>query len=383
MIPFILASVLSLLLSNSAIGAEGAPGRVDASQFKAAYAAFQAAQKQGNKVETHEYAMEALRLGEQLYGENHRSTAALTMNAALAYPTGWQGMPRPDSLNLMHQLVARYENLFGSQSVEVIEPLLLLAEALAVQGFVVGEDESPARARTRFESSEKELSEISNKIYRLVDTYGSEVDASTVLIRLSRLRVGDSEEMARTALQLRQSVLGLSHPLTLSSRYYYASNFLKESLLLEELKRLLDKDQLPPRLRFAALQQLSMKDTKDREQYAALLTQFEPGAEAPPGPPKDYYPISKVQPIYPRKAMKKLESGYVVVEFTVTETGSVEDVFVVTSCVYNSKRNCLNRRTFNKSAVAAAEKFQYIPRFVDGYPVRSVGVQNMVTYELY
>ena len=383
MIPFFLACVLSLLLSNSAIGAEGAPGPVDASQFKAAYAAFQKAQKQGNKVETHEYAMEALRLGEQLYGENHRSTAALTMNAALAYPTGWQGMPRPDSLNLMHQLVARYENLFGSQSVEVIEPLLLLAEALAGQGFVVGEDESLARARTRFESSEKELSEISNKIYRLVDTYGSEVDASTVLIRLSRLRVGDSEEMARTALQLRQSVLGLSHPLTLSSRYYYARNFLKESLLLEELKRLLDEDQLPPRLRFAALQQLSMKDTKDREQYAALLTQFDPGAEAPPGPPKDYYPISKVQPIYPRKAMKKLESGYVVVEFTVTETGSVEDVFVVKSCVYNSKRNCLNRRTFNKSAVAAAEKFQYIPRFVDGYPIRSVGVQNMITYELY
>ena len=81
--------------------------------------------------------------------------------------------------------------------------------------------------------------------------------------------------------------------------------------------------------------------------------------------------------------MKKLESGYVVVEFTVTETGSVEDVFVVKSCVYNSKRNCLNRRTFNKSAVAAAEKFQYIPRFVDGYPIRSVGVQNMITYELY
>ena len=170
MIHSFLASALSLLfVSTGAIGAEDAPVHVDALQFKAAYVAFQTAQKQGNKVETHEYAMEALRLGEQIYGENHRSTAALTMNAALAYPTGWQGMPRPDSLNLMRQLVARYENLFGSQSIEVIEPLLLLAEALAGQGFVVGEDESPARARTRFESSEKELSEISNKIYRGVD----------------------------------------------------------------------------------------------------------------------------------------------------------------------------------------------------------------------
>ena len=43
----------------------------------------------------------------------------------------------------------------------------------------------------------------------------------------------------------------------------------------------------------------------------------------------EYLPVVKVQPIYPRRALQRGISGYVVVEFTVTKSGSVTDVKVV------------------------------------------------------
>jgi len=43
----------------------------------------------------------------------------------------------------------------------------------------------------------------------------------------------------------------------------------------------------------------------------------------------DYLPIVKVQPQYPRRALSRGMTGYVIVEFTVTEKGTVTDVFVV------------------------------------------------------
>lgn len=380
---FVIFALGILVVPTSSVGAEDASKRHDALEFKAAYGAFQTAQKQGNNVEMHEYAMEALRLGELIYGDEHQSTAALTMNAALAYPTDQYGRPGPSSLALMRKLVERYENLFGPNTAELIEPLLLLAEALAAQDFLRFDDESLAQARVRIESSEEALTRVSARLYSLVNRFDDEVDASIVLMRLSRLRVGDSEEMARSALERRRSVLGAAHPLTLSSRYFYANNFLKKSLLLNELKQLVVEDRLPPRLRFAALLQLGLIDKREPEKYAALLAQFQSGSESLSQAPIDYFPISKAQPKYPRKALNKGESGYVIVEFTVTELGSVEDIFIVKACVFNNKRKCLNRKTFNKSALAAAEKFRFIPRFVGGYPTRSVGVQNKITYELW
>ena len=71
-----------------------------------------------------------------------------------------------------------------------------------------------------------------------------------------------------------------------------------------------------------------------------------------------------------------------IVEFTVTETGSVENVSIVKSCVYNRKGNCSNKNTFNRSAMVAAQKFKYSPRFVDGYPTRTTGVQNRMDYSV-
>ena len=87
----------------------------------------------------------------------------------------------------------------------------------------------------------------------------------------------------------------------------------------------------------------------------------------------DYLPIVKVAPVYPRRAVDRGVEGYVIVEFTVTKTGAVRDPRVVE---YHPST------IFNKAALAAALKFKYKPRIVNGEAIEVHGVLNKITFQL-
>ena len=87
----------------------------------------------------------------------------------------------------------------------------------------------------------------------------------------------------------------------------------------------------------------------------------------------DYLPIVRVEPVYPRRALTRGIEGYVLLEFTVTETGSVSDPVVV---------EAQPPGIFDRAAIQAALRFKYQPRVVDGQPIAVAGVRNMITFEL-
>lgn len=87
----------------------------------------------------------------------------------------------------------------------------------------------------------------------------------------------------------------------------------------------------------------------------------------------EYLPIVKVAPIYPRRAQTRGITGYCIVEYTVTRSGSIRDVRPV---------DCQPSGVFERASIKAAEKFKYKPRVVDGEPIEVAGVQNKFTYEL-
>jgi protein TonB len=87
----------------------------------------------------------------------------------------------------------------------------------------------------------------------------------------------------------------------------------------------------------------------------------------------EYLPIVKVAPIYPRRAQTRGISGYCIVEYTVTKSGSIKDPTAI---------ECAPSGVFDKASVKAATKFKYKPRVVDGEPIEVAGVQNKFTYEL-
>jgi protein TonB len=87
----------------------------------------------------------------------------------------------------------------------------------------------------------------------------------------------------------------------------------------------------------------------------------------------EYLPIVKVQPIYPRRAAERGVEGYVLLEFTVTELGTVANPVIIEEDPPGY---------FGRAALNAARKFKYRPKVVNGEPVPVSGVRNLITFEL-
>ena len=71
-------------------------------------------------------------------------------------------------------------------------------------------------------------------------------------------------------------------------------------------------------------------------------------------------PVFKIEPIYPRVAARRKIEGWVRLEFTITESGTVTNAVAVES---------KSRRTFDRSAIQALRKWRFKPGVVDGKPV--------------
>ena len=87
----------------------------------------------------------------------------------------------------------------------------------------------------------------------------------------------------------------------------------------------------------------------------------------------EYLPIVKVAPVYPRRAQTRGIEGWVLLRFTVTETGSVIDPVVV---------DAEPQGVFDRAAKKAVERFKYKPRVVDGKAQVVQGVEHLITFKL-
>jgi protein TonB len=88
----------------------------------------------------------------------------------------------------------------------------------------------------------------------------------------------------------------------------------------------------------------------------------------------DYLPIVKVAPIYPARALQRGLEGFCVVQYTVTNLGTIKDPVVVQDQCTSS--------LWHRASLQAALKFKYKPRVIDGVAVEVPGVQNKFTYEI-
>jgi len=101
-----------------------------------------------------------------------------------------------------------------------------------------------------------------------------------------------------------------------------------------------------------------------------------------------YLPLVKVEPIYPMKALQRGLAGWVLVEFTVTKSGSIRNPIVVSNCAVlqttEAVPECVDQpnKVFDKAAIIAALKFKYKPRVVSGEAIATGGVRNKITFVL-
>lgn len=113
-----------------------------------------------------------------------------------------------------------------------------------------------------------------------------------------------------------------------------------------------------------------------------------PTLAAPPGPgntgvdlsitSRDPVPVFKPAPRYPSAALRRGIEGYVVVEFSISRTGSVLNPNVVAG--YDGQGNIT--RLFDRAALAAVARFKYQPQLADGEPVVRHGVRNRISFKM-
>ena len=99
----------------------------------------------------------------------------------------------------------------------------------------------------------------------------------------------------------------------------------------------------------------------------------------------DYIPLFKVQPVYPRRAQERGIEGYVIVAFTITESGTIEDPYVIEGkCRSQNNRDgdYNDCSMFNSATMRAALKLKYKPTVRDGKTVAVEDVPHKYTFEL-
>jgi Periplasmic protein TonB, links inner and outer membranes len=85
----------------------------------------------------------------------------------------------------------------------------------------------------------------------------------------------------------------------------------------------------------------------------------------------EYIPLFKIQPQYPRRAQERGTMGFAIVAFTITESGTIEDVVPVEGYCTSKNPNDPEAQLrpcsiFNSASSRAALKLKYKPKIVDG-----------------
>lgn len=87
----------------------------------------------------------------------------------------------------------------------------------------------------------------------------------------------------------------------------------------------------------------------------------------------DAVPLVRVPPQYPERAAQRGIEGRVLVEFTITKSGSVKDARVVAAEPPN---------VFDQAAVKSVLQWKYNPKVLNGKPVEQRGMKTSVVFRL-
>lgn len=84
-------------------------------------------------------------------------------------------------------------------------------------------------------------------------------------------------------------------------------------------------------------------------------------------------PIVRIAPQYPIAAAREGIEGWVILSFSINETGGIEDVEVL---------EAEPKRVFNREAMRALRKWKYRPKIVEGKPVKQHNITVQLDFKL-
>lgn len=91
------------------------------------------------------------------------------------------------------------------------------------------------------------------------------------------------------------------------------------------------------------------------------------------GSDRDVIPLVRINPDYPQRALSRGIQGWVLVQFTITATGSVANAVII---------DAEPEGVFDEAALKAIARWRYNPKVEGGVPVERVGIRTVLRFQI-
>jgi TonB family protein len=326
-------------------------------KFHVAYQAYQSAVDAKNNEQILLMAAQVYKLGESVYAKDSADFAALTMNWARALShntsrTFAQDNDKRQQANALYQQALKiYQHLYGDDSVQLIDALLGMAAT----------EKSPTHADSVYrnaidiaEDSHDQLLAASIKMTAFHDLYGS--SAYTRSVRDYAFEAYDvfKEKLAVDAVSRVETEFEVAKIYFIERKYAAAEPLFLDVVKQFSVLKYSHPYALSAHAMLVRLYQQQNNPDKATEHCQAI------GRMTPWKENQEQTPLFRVPPEYPYTAAKRLQDGWVQLEFTIDKDGFVKDPKVL---------QWEGSKAFEASSIKALERWRYAPKFENGEPV--------------
>ncbi|MEO0345134.1 MAG: TonB family protein [Pseudomonadota bacterium] len=321
------------------------------------YAAYEQATRSGDYESAVGPVKAALDRAEALYEDDHETVALLSYHygRALFRKGQWR-----DAYQALEVARERYGNAFGETSSDMVTVSLGLGDAADTSGLARRHYEEAARLSESVNgaSSVAHARVLLKGGVGLVETHRADTDAGMLEKARKVLSANDASSGLRAEAAMQLGKLRL-----IQGRIDSAETLSLEAIALDDSALVAPAHSLLVRI-------YESRGESDAATPHALavgrLSNERDGNE-------DYLPLFRMAPMYPMNALRAGKTGHVDLMFTVDEKGYPQDIKATAGEELS---------TFRAAATKAARGFRYAPRFKDGVPVATPGVETRIRFQI-
>lgn len=361
--PFVHIAAVTVLIGSGPATAEVSQASSD---FDVAYARYTQFIEQDDFKSALPEAKQLYELGEQLLEPSDETLGFLTFNYGV---TLQRTSNRNEARPILSKALQRYENSYGKKSAELIPVLLTLGN---VHAKIFEPKKQLAYYRRALSLAEGHFGKHSTDYAGLSLRAGSEV--------LTLSRSADGEKYITDAYSIYAKLLEPDDPrrgraaffrgkVELTRRHYQqAEKYLVETVGIysSNFEHTTQLEQVAHGLLVHTYE--TMGESEKATKHCIAI-----GRMKPKNPDQEYLPVFRMAPDYPSSMLSAGRDGYVDVQFTVDESGFVNNAKVVSG---------EGGASFHRPALNAVKRFRYAPQFAGGEPVATQGVETRIRFEI-
>ena len=330
----------------------------DEAEFQRAYQQYKQHMEAKEPAAALDAAERAYTLGTKLFGRKSVNTANLAVNyAVLLNDTGDYRQSR----KILRGKLAVLEGHYGKDAIELVPALVQL-------GRVKFDPQRPREALEHFSRASWLAGNHESKLYRAEQCF----DIARDMLQRGGIRFAEqyiqsahsiyAEELQENDMRLGLSSFHMAMWATGRRQFEKAAEYFNGSLAAFET----DEDpmrQMESTIRQRLVEIYESMEQPDRATEHCLALGARRPWEQPPTP------IFKARPVFSQEAIDGKLSGDIALEFTIDEQGYVRNAAITRS----------SEDALNDVAITMIRKYRYAPRFEDGKPVATDGVEYVAT----